>query len=272
MKYENYIKKTALYGPLHKLNVERLYYKDEIGALLFSATKKANYLSHYKETVKKKRCFIIGNGPSLTVEDLDLLKEHDEDTFASNRIYCIYNKTEWRPNYYICQDDRVLYQIEEDLEYAISESEITFLPANRYPFRKEIVQNGRVSFFYLKTEYLNRNDVRFSCDVTKGVYEGMTVSYSMAQIAIYMGYKEIVFLGMDNNYSVKKTDSENHFNGMKAFDVSKFYPPQYEVMNNAFMKLLHYSDSNGISIINATRGGNLNMYKRVELEQIVRKA
>ncbi len=35
-----------------------------------------------------KRCFIIGNGPSLKSEDLDKLR--DEISFASNGIYLIF--------------------------------------------------------------------------------------------------------------------------------------------------------------------------------------
>ena len=51
--------------------------------------------SFWKENYKKyegKRCFIIGNGPSLKLEDLNRLK--NEITIASNKIYLIFNKTE----------------------------------------------------------------------------------------------------------------------------------------------------------------------------------
>ena len=51
--------------------------------------------SGYSEKIKKlkdnyigKRCFIIGNGPSLRIEDLNCLK--GEYTFAANRIYEIF--------------------------------------------------------------------------------------------------------------------------------------------------------------------------------------
>ncbi len=48
------------------------------------------------------RAFFIGNGPSLTAEDLDLLK--DEVTFGCNRIDLIYPETEWRPTHYVFTD------------------------------------------------------------------------------------------------------------------------------------------------------------------------
>ncbi|GAG01888.1 unnamed protein product, partial [marine sediment metagenome] len=43
--------------------------------------------------------FIIGNGPSTTPEILDLLKT--KFTFGMNRIAMLYDRTDWRPLYYI---------------------------------------------------------------------------------------------------------------------------------------------------------------------------
>ena len=59
-----------------------------------------------KGSHKGERCFIIGTGPSLTVEDLNLLK--NETTFATNRIYEVFDKTDWRPTYYVNQDHTLI--------------------------------------------------------------------------------------------------------------------------------------------------------------------
>ena len=59
-------------------------------------------LKKYKNIHKGQRCFIIGTGPSLSVEDLEKLK--GEITFGSNRIFEIYSQTDWRPTYYMNQD------------------------------------------------------------------------------------------------------------------------------------------------------------------------
>jgi hypothetical protein len=55
-----------------------------------------------KDIHRGKRIFIVGNGPSLTVDDLNKLK--DEITFASNRITLIFDQTDWRPTYYTLCD------------------------------------------------------------------------------------------------------------------------------------------------------------------------
>ena len=60
------------------------------------------------EKIKKQRhanrIFIIGNGPSLKINDLDLLHIHDELSFAFNKIYLAFEQTKYRPSYYMVED------------------------------------------------------------------------------------------------------------------------------------------------------------------------
>ena len=63
-----------------------------------------NKIKNSKNSHLNRRCFIIGNGPSLTANDLDKLSENSEITFAFNRIYHIFEQTSWRPTYYMSQD------------------------------------------------------------------------------------------------------------------------------------------------------------------------
>lgn len=74
----------------------------------FSRTKYGKQLASYKRKFAGKRCFLIGNGPSLRAEDMTRLHEAGEITFAFNRIYNIFDQTPWRPNFYISQDEKML--------------------------------------------------------------------------------------------------------------------------------------------------------------------
>ena len=49
-----------------------------------------------------ERCFIVCTGPSLTVEDCNKLKQ--EYTISMNSIYKLFDKTDWRPDCYVCFD------------------------------------------------------------------------------------------------------------------------------------------------------------------------
>jgi hypothetical protein len=55
-----------------------------------------------------ERCFICGNGSTLTPEDLEILHNHDETVFASNNFYKMFTKTTLRPKYYFIADNLVL--------------------------------------------------------------------------------------------------------------------------------------------------------------------
>ena len=47
------------------------------------------------------RCFIVATGPSLKMEDLDTLNQQGEYSIGVNRIYLAFDKTDWRPDYYV---------------------------------------------------------------------------------------------------------------------------------------------------------------------------
>jgi hypothetical protein len=71
-------------------------------------------LKSFKNTHTGKRCFIIGNGPSLKAEDLEQLK--NEITFAFNRIYYIFDQTSWRPTYYCAEDNKIILKSKVEID------------------------------------------------------------------------------------------------------------------------------------------------------------
>jgi hypothetical protein len=50
------------------------------------------------------RCFIVGNGKSLSPDQLRMLYRQKEICFGVNRIHLIYDKTHWRPTYWLLAD------------------------------------------------------------------------------------------------------------------------------------------------------------------------
>ena len=77
----------------------------------FENTSYGKTLSSYKNKYSGKRCFLIGNGPSLKAEDLTKLYKNGDITFAFNRVYNIFDDTEWRPKFYISQDEKIVWQM-----------------------------------------------------------------------------------------------------------------------------------------------------------------
>lgn len=83
-----------------------------------------------------------------------------------------------------------------------------------------------------------------------------------------MGFSEIYLIGMDNSYSVavmsdgtvERKDMNDHFD--KSYKAS-MYPMSIEIINAAYSKALQYCKSHGIKVYNATRGGELEVFDRV---------
>ena len=226
----------------------------------------------YKQQIEKlynihngERCFIIGNGPSLVVDDLDKLK--DENCFASNRIYEIFDKTDWKPCYYCVQDYELINEEYEKIDQLKWVKKIIAFP----PVKKFIWFSDSVCLKLIYEEFYPELP-NFSEDISKGVYEGFTVTYMAIQIAVYMGFKEIVLLGVDHNYSmtmmpdgtVAKQDIDDHFS--KKDKITNL--PQLYKSTLAYQAAKKYADEHGIKIYNATRGGKLEVFERVDFDTL----
>ena len=78
-----------------------------------------------------------------------------------------------------------------------------------------------------------------------------------------MGFKEIYLLGADCSYSDGK---KNHF-----IDYMKYNSDQFSdgsQMFEAYKVAKKYADKNNIKIYNATRGGKLEIFERVDFDQL----
>ena len=74
----------------------------------FETTQYGKAICALKDSHKGEKCFVIGNGPSLTAEDLNRLQDSGIPTFAMNRVFKFFPQTKWRPTYYISEDILIL--------------------------------------------------------------------------------------------------------------------------------------------------------------------
>ena len=257
------------------LNRQREKFKIEITPRnLINRLKYRNDLLGMKNKHSGERCFIIGNGPSLTAEDLTLLKE--EYTFASNRIFYIFPKTTWRPTYYCGQDYVVIEDIADKLESFVGDCKKVFISSRCWDVIPENVRRKpNICFFFPRFKGVHKEDI-FSDQIENFVSDGGTVTYAAIQLAVYMGFSKIYLLGCDHNYSSasfqdnsinNKEVANNYFEGMPT-DI-KLTKPRTDNSTLSFIKAKEYCDAHGIAIYNATRGGKLEVFKRVKLEDVV---
>jgi len=230
-------------------------------------------LRKFRNIHEGERCFIIGNGPSLMLEDLQKLQ--GEYTFASNKIYTVFDKILWRPTYYVVSDNDITPEMYEQSKAFDHGVKAKFFPAN---FRDGCSGKNEAAWFYnyVGCDTTGRVPPEFSTDMTKYLMEGFSVAYVAMQMAVYMGFKEIYLLGIDFSWAIYKDCQGNIYENGNA--KHRFYEenheedeisiPNVELMENAYKQALKYCDVHGIRIYNATRGGKLNVFQRIEFDRI----
>ena len=227
-------------------------------------------LAKYKDIHKGKRCFIIGNGPSLRMEDLDILHEHGEFCFAANRIYLAYAKTKWRANFIFASDFRII-ELYKD-EFPTKESKLII--SDEFHRTSPTKISGVDCVHVIKAESYPYY-ARFSDDITRCTYGGGTTLYDLClQFAVYMGFSKIYLLGVDCSYSSIPSADGNHFvNGYYADNVRKkfVHDTTYDIsahMHHTWESAEEYSKSRNFKIYNATRGGALEAFERVDFDSL----
>lgn len=234
-------------------------------------------IKSYKNKYLGKRCFIIGNGPSLKVADLDKLC--NEYTFASNRIYYMFAKTKWRPTFYCVQDILVAKEISENIVTASFEAETTFIRMKAYSSINESLKkiNNLILIPLIPTN--SDKKINFSDKADKYLSDGWNVTYMSLQLAAYMGFSEIYLLGVDFSYPIQKDNSGNiisvdntisaHFYKTED-DKNKRNVELFRDKTLSYYKAAEiYSKKSGkFRIFNATRGGKLEVFERIDFDKL----
>lgn len=104
----------------------------------------------------------------------------------------------------------------------------------------------------------------FSWDLEEGIYTGYTISYFALQLAVYMGFNEIVFLGLD----LKHDQGNTHFFGSDyhSRDHEKTEFPKMNRMLSYAAKILQESD---VKIFNCSPDSTLTCFKKVTFDYAV---
>ena len=222
--------------------------------------------NNYHNKFLGQRCFIVANGPSLLMSDLDRFAEKNELTFGMNRIYALYDRTKWRPNFYLSQDPTVIRTCLKETKEQVKNSEV-FVKVPGEP-KYDIPGAINIDIDYAKTskdlppDFLNGENGIFA--------DGKSVTHTALQLAIYMGFKKIYLVGADCNYSPdNKSINKNSYPDQRMFDKKKIgNPPDMEYTFTAYRIAKGYAEAHGVKIYNATRGGKLEIFDRVNLDEL----
>lgn len=243
----------------------------------FEKTKYGKKIAQYKNLYDGKRCFFIGNGPSLRAQDLTVLYQHNEITFGFNRIYNIFNETPWRPSFYISQDEKMLKGCEKIVDQL--ELPVKFVPV-QLKWYYNIAIHDAVYFNMNWQQCENPRDFLFSDNVAHEIDCASTGMYTAAQLAVYMGFQEIYFIGVDHHFHISQNNKgevivdnnvKDYFSEKYNEDKEKLYIPNTEKSTLTYIAMKEQCEKRDVRVYNATRGGKLEVFPRVNFDSLFDK-
>ena len=230
-------------------------------------------LAALKDIHKGKRCFIIGNGPSL--KNTDISKLENEYTFGMNRVYLAFDEWGFPTTYLVSVNSLVIEQCAEDFQKLQlpmffswrSRNHFTQLPNTQYP----IPNNTH----FLHTTYTGPT---FATDARGRLWEGATVTYVCLQLAFHMGFETVILIGVDHSFTtqgkpnttiVSQGDDPNHFNAQYFGKGFRWQLPDLDTSEVGYWMAKKTYDNAGRKVLDATVGGKLQVFEKADYNSIV---
>lgn len=270
-----------------KLRIKKIVNKDIRNEL--------NKNKEFRSKYKNKRCFILGNGPSLKKQNLSILK--DEYVFTVNQL----NKSnvfyDVNSNFHVIIDHD-FFEIDinknEDSERIQTMKDLInfnipiFVP---YAEKNLLIKNGlykeNIRFIFTGGEIIS-NKKQFN--ITGFLPGAYTVVQEAIYIAIDMGFTEIYLLGCDctgifqqlsveddnkfnkygHVYEYSKNEKEHIKKNIKKYSNNVWLNVHAKIFD-IYNKLEKISLENEFKIYNSTLGGILDIFERKSIEEVLEK-
>ncbi|MDF3057825.1 MAG: hypothetical protein K0R17_2040 [Rariglobus sp.] len=236
-----------------------------------------------------RRCFIIGNGPSLNSQDLSKLK--DEITFVSNWFVNAEQYSILCPKYY-CVSSHEMFggwnkpdpQLNPDYYAAMQAKARGATKFFSFAFRDYIKEAGLFPgedvkyLLFERPKRLVDEAGKINLDLSRHLDDGYTVIQTMCiPLAVHMGCTEIYLLGCDCDYGIESPDDSKRYcydAKLHKTSTSKFESLQriwadngpvfksYEILRDTLA-------AKGVKLVNATNGGRLTVLPSARYENLV---
>jgi hypothetical protein len=229
-----------------------------------------------------KRCFIIGNGPSLIKQDISLLT--NEITIVVSWFHRHPDTHIIKPPYWVVADPAFWSRSDQPFLPAIKRvtdlemNSKLFVPTGGFNYFAGLNTGSFIDLHFFHYEY--QKTINSLIDFTKGIPPfGQNVVLVALMLAFHMGCNPVYFVGCDHDFlNIKKEEYlskiENHFyaeatpaNYSEEFSWEEFSACMSR-LRMQYDQLKLYASIWGFNVFNATRGGCLEIFPRVEYESL----
>jgi hypothetical protein len=203
---------------------------------------------------------------------LQTLHDKEATTFAFNKIYLTFPDTPYRPDLYLVEDSLVAKNNADAIRSLHGFPKI--FPDYLLPVLGE--PDGETALFYFDVQPPDSFQARFSQEPLL-IHSGYSCTYSALQLAMQMGCRSIVFLGLDFSFTIpEQEDGEiltnenqnNHFTSDYRKPGETWNRPYLDQTKAAFELAKQIADRRGISILNASRTSELDVFPRVDFDSL----
>lgn len=217
-------------------------------------------LRQYKDKHRGQRCFILGNGPSLRKTDLTRLRH--EYTFGMNRIYLLFPDMGFQTTYFLSVNRYVIQQCRADIETLRMPKFITWRSRNDLTFDDQTI--------FVPTSYLRPH--YFSKSLRPWIWEGNTVTFLAMQLAYYMGFTQVILIGVDHHFNTlgpvnklitSQSADTNHFSPDYFPAGFRWQLPDLEMSERGYHIARDTFAAAGREILDATVEGRLHIFPKV---------
>jgi hypothetical protein len=221
-------------------------------------------LQQYENKYQGERCFIIGNGPSL--RNTDLTKLRKEYTFGMNRIYLAFPEMGFPTTFFVSINDLVIEQTAADIQDLKMPKFVSW--------RSHQWLKPSQDLFFLYTTYTGP---KFSKKAIGRLWEGATVTFIALQLAYFLGFKEVVLIGVDHSFATKgkpnetvvsQGDDPNHFSSKYFGKGFRWQLPDLETSELAYRMAKVAFEEDGRRVLDATVNGNLTVFPKVNYDRL----
>ncbi len=241
------------------------------------------FLRSLRNKYKGRRCFVIGNGPSL--KDMDLSHLAGEITIGCNAIYKNFDEWGWHTNFLLFEDTEQTELRGPEIPHVHGPIKMA-ATYNAYAFGADedtVFFNARRADEY----YWDTLHPQFSQEFEHIVHLGSTVTYIGIQLAFHLGFDEVYLIGVDHSYGKLaeefppgklKITKENYSLVQQCHFDPEYYKigqvigiPNVVLQDKAYEKAREVFDASGRRIFNAGKNSKLEAYERVEYDHLFRK-
>lgn len=263
------------------LKIQKLLFRlrHQYDALRFKAAAKGFPLSRnerrlmsLKNSFKGRRAFVIANGPSLNDTDIQLLK--DELTIGCNGIFLLFDQMGFLPTFYTVEDTLVAEDRADRINSLRGMTKV-------FPWDLRYCLKADPDTVFINFVRRYTGVPKFSDCFERQVYWGGTVTYLNLQLAYYLGSREVYLVGADHNYRrpdqkdevdkfiiTSRSADRNHFHPDYFGPGFRYHDPMVDRMEKSYVHARGYFEKNSGVIYNATAGGQLEVFERVDFESL----